>query len=341
MTISDAQKTAIFIEKNTNIFIDNVKFTKNHGTSGGAINNKGTLNIINSIFYNNGNSNIYVSMYEHGGAIYNSGITTIDNSTFIANYALSYANIYNNGILNISNSNIQDPIRVFQSWKGNAISIGGPGNMNLINSKIFRSGKSVSELIGSNDTNTINLHFVISISAGKMLLKNTTIDGNDANYYVSGGSTYYNAAIITDCPSNIEIYNTTFLNLNNILFLGHETTIDINESYIRNVSSIVEKKFLIDYNLTVSNSYFADGTISTYNYNNSNICLNNNWWGSNSKPTYKVANVDTNPETWLILTLNQSALSKNIILAFKVSDGENITDYNRNNRNCGCHSTAS
>ena len=92
--------------------------------------------------------------------------------------------------------------------------------MNLINSKIFRSGKSVSELIGSNDTNTINLHFVISISAGKMLLKNTTIDGNDANYYVSGGSTYYNAAIITDCPSNIEIYNTTFLNLNNILFLG-------------------------------------------------------------------------------------------------------------------------
>uniref|UniRef100_UPI001C73DC5E hypothetical protein n=1 Tax=Methanobrevibacter oralis TaxID=66851 RepID=UPI001C73DC5E len=327
MTISDAQKTAIFIEKNTNVFIDNVKFTKNHGTSGGAINNKGTLNIINSIFYNNGNSNIYVSMYEHGGAIYNSGITTIDNSTFIANYALSYANIYNNGILNISNSNIQDPIRVFQSWKGNAISIGGPGNMNLINSKIFRSGKSVSELIGSNDTNTINLHFVISISAGKMLLKNTTIDGNDANYYVSGGSTYYNAAIITDCPSNIEIYNTTFLNLNNILFLGHETTIDINESYIRNVSSIVEKKFLIDYNLTVSNSYFADGTISTYNYNNSNICLNNNWWGSNFKPTYKVANVDTNPETWLILTLNQSALSKNIILAFKVSDGENITDY--------------
>ena len=81
------------------------------------------------------------------------------------------------------------------------------------------------------------------------------------------------------------------------MFLGHETTIDINESYIRNVSSIVEKKFLIDYNLTVSNSYFADGTISTYNYNNSNICLNNNWWGSNSKPTYKVANVDTNPET--------------------------------------------
>ena len=53
-------------------------------------------------------------------------------------------------------------------------------------------------------------------------------------------------------------------------------------------------------------------------------------WGSNSKPTYKVANVDTNPETWLILTINQSnneGLSKDITLAFKVTDGENITDY--------------
>ena len=330
MTISDSKDTAILIDKDTKVFIDTVKFTKNHGSYGGAINNKGTLNIVNSIFYSNGNSNLQGSMYDKGGSICNLGITTIDNSTFIANYAKSYASIYNDGILNISNSNIQDSMRVYHPWKGNAIVIGGPGNINIINSKIFRTGKNASELIGSYDTNTINLQFVISISAENILLKNMTIDGNDANYYINDGSILYNTAIISESSSNIKIYNTNFLNLNSILYNGHDTLININESYIKNVSSIIQKMYPSIYNLTVSNSYFADGTISTEKHGESNINLNNNWWGSNSKPTYKVANVDTNPETWLILTINPNimeGLLKDITLTFKVTDGENITNY--------------
>ena len=248
MTISDSKDTAILIDKDTKVFINTVKFTKNHGSYGGAINNKGTLNIVNSIFYSNGNSNLQGSMYDKGGSICNLGITIIDNSTFIANYAKSYASIYNDGILNISNSNIQDSMRVYHPWKGNAIVIGGPGNINIINSKIFRTGKNASELIGSYDTNTINLQFVISISAENILLKNMTIDGNDANYYINDGSIFYNTAIISESSSNIKIYNTNFLNLNSILYNGHDTLININESYIKNVSSIIQKMYPSIYN---------------------------------------------------------------------------------------------
>ena len=127
----------------------------------------------------------------------------------------------------------------------------------FINSKIFRTGKNASELIGSYDTNTINLQFVISISAENILLKNMTIDGNDANYYINDGSILYNTAIISESSSNIKIYNTNFLNLNSILYNGHDTLININESYIKNVSSIIQKMYPSIYNLTVSNSYFA------------------------------------------------------------------------------------
>ena len=106
----NSQKSAVVIEDGANVMIDSVKFTKNRGFNGGAINNKGKLNIVNSIFYNNGDSS-------YGGSIYNTGITIIDNSSFIANHAKFFADIYNEGILNIYNSTIQDSMRT-NGWTG-------------------------------------------------------------------------------------------------------------------------------------------------------------------------------------------------------------------------------
>lgn len=316
----NSQKSAVVIEKGANVFIDSVKFAKNRGFNGGAINNEGTLNIVNSIFYNNGDSS-------YGGSIYNTGITIIDNSSFIANHAKYCSDMYNNGILNIYNSNIQDSMRT-NGWTGNTLVIGGLGNISIINSKIFRTGKTPLELINPGDTYADNPAFTISIGTiGIITLINTTIDGHDAKYTGPNLYTTSNAAISWYVSSNIKIYNSNFLNLYNLLNNQKENLI-INSSFIKNVSNLIMSTN--HYNLTVINSYFADGTISTDIYDNSNVYLNNNWWGSNSKPTYKVANVDTNPETWLILTINQSnneGLSKDITLAFKVTDGENITDY--------------
>ncbi|SEK43329.1 hypothetical protein SAMN05216439_0935 [Methanobrevibacter gottschalkii] len=316
----NSQKSAVVIEKGANVFIDSVKFTKNRGYNGGAINNQGTLNIINSIFYNNGDSS-------YGGSIYNKGITIIDNSSFIANHAKYCSDMFNEGILNIYNSNIQDSMRT-NGWTGNTLVIGGLGNISIINSKIFRTGKMPLELIDPDDTYADNPAFTISIGTiGSITLINTTIDGHDAKYT---GPNFYitnNAAISWSVSTNIKIHNSSFLNLNNILN-NQMGNLIIKSSFIKNVSNLIMSTS--NYNLTVINSYFADGTISTEKYDISNIYLNNNWWGSNSKPTYKVDNVDTTPETWLILTLNQSnkeSLLKDIILSFKVTDGENITDY--------------
>ena len=241
---------------------------------------RGEMSAPFSIFYNNGDSS-------YGGSIYNTGITIIDNSSFIANHAKYCSDMYNNGILNIYNSNIQDSMRT-NGWTGNTLVIGGLGNISIINSKIFRTGKTPLELISPGDTYADSPAFTISIGTiGIITLINTTIDGHDAKYTGPNLYTTSNAAISWYVSSNIKIYNSNFLNLYNLLNNQKENLI-INSSFIKNVSNLIMSTN--HYNLTVINSYFADGTISTDIYDNSNVYLNNNWWGSNSKPTYKVAN---------------------------------------------------
>ena len=229
---SNTQKSAVNIENGANVMIDSVKFTKNRGLNGGAINNKGKLNIVNSIFYNNGDSS-------YGGSIYNTGITIIDNSSFIANHAKYYADIYNEGILNIYNSTIQDSMRT-NGWAGNRLVIGGLGNISIINSKIFRTGKTPLELINPGDTYADNPALVISIgTSGSIILINTTIDGHNAKYTGPGIYTMDNSAICEHVSSNIKIYNTSFLNLDSILN-NQRGNLTISSSFIKNVSDLIK-----------------------------------------------------------------------------------------------------
>ena len=82
--------------------------------------------------------------------------------------------------------------------------------------------------------------------------------------------------------------------------------------------------------MTVVNSYFADGTTMVTKKDTSNVVLNNNWWGSNDKPVYKVGSDEISPDTWLVIALDVNdvdGLQQDVILSFKVSDGENVTDY--------------
>ena len=141
-------------------------------------------------------------------------------------------------------------------WAGNRLVIGGLGNISIINSKIFRTGKTPLELINPGDTYADNPGFTISIgTTGSIILINTTIDGHDAKYTGPGIYTMDNSAICEHVSSNIKIYNTSFLNLDSILN-NQRGNITINSSFIKNVSNLIKSTSL--YNLTVINSYFAD-----------------------------------------------------------------------------------
>lgn len=135
-------------------------------------------------------------------------------------------------------------------------------------------------------------------------------------------------------PAYLEVVNTKFLNLKDMIYNLRSSSSKpsslFDGCYIENVTYVSEGTSLIC-NVTVVNSYFADGTTMVTKKDGSIIKLGNNWWGKNAQPTYKVGNVNTNPDTWLILALDTTELRgqvQNVSVSFKVTDGENITNYN-------------
>ena len=318
------QHPAISVENGATISIDNTKFIRCHGTEGGAIFNEGTMSVKDSLFFNNGDSN-------NGGAIKNMGTLTVYATEFIANHAKYYATIYNDGEMFLYDSVIQDSMRV-NGWTGNAMAIGGKGNITMVNTTVSRSGKTCTELIGTGQTWANNPGFAISIgSTGNVKVINSTIDGNNKNYnaqYISNVAFGGSGSIGVFVPYGLEVVNTKILNLKDIISASRGTNL-IDSCYIENVTYVSEGTSY-DYNMTVVNSYFADGTTMVTKKDTSNVILNNNWWGSNDKPVYKVGSNEVSPDTWLVVTLDVNdvdGLQQEAILSFKVSDGENVTDY--------------
>lgn len=317
------QHPAISIEKGANLIIDNVGFIRCHGTEGGAIFSEGNLLVNNSYFFNNGDSN-------YGAAIKSTGTLTIYDSVFIANHAKYYSTIYNEGRMFLYNSLIQDSMRV-NGWTGNAMVIGGAGNITMVNSTIMRSGKTSNELIGTGQTWNNNPGFAISIgSTGNVKVIDSIIDGNNVAYsaqYISNVAFGGSGSIGVFVPYGLEVINTKILNLKDILS-GSKGTNYLDSCYIENVTYVSEGTSY-DFNLTIVNSYFADGTTMVTKKATANVILDNNWWGSNDQPTYKVGSTVTNATKWLIVTLDVNTVSETsqeVILAFKSTDGENITD---------------
>ena len=318
------QHPAISVENGATISIDNMKFIRCHGTEGGAIFSEGTMSVKDSLFFNNGDSN-------NGAAIKNMGTLTVYASEFIANHAKYYASIYNDGEMLICDSLIQDSMRV-NGWTGNAMSIGGKGNLTMVNTTVSRSGKTCAELIGTGQTWANNPGFAISIgSTGNVKVINSTIDGHDRTYsaqYISNVAFGGSGSIGVFVPYGLEVVDTRILNLRDIISSSRGTNL-IDSCYIENVTYVSEGTSY-DYNMTVVNSYFADGTTMVTKKDTSNVVLNNNWWGSNDKPVYKVGSNEVSPDTWLVIALDVNdvdGLQQEAVLSFKVSDGENVTDY--------------
>ena len=315
------QMPALTIENGAVVFVEGVEFVRCHGTEGGAIFNEGTLSVTGSRFFNNGDSS-------NGAAIKNMGTLTVYKSEFIANHAKYYSTIYNDGNMYFYDSVVQDAMRV-NGWTGNALVMGGKGNITMANSTISRSGKTSAELIGTGQTWSDNPGFVIGIAStsGTVKVFDSLIDGNNKGYTAQYVSNYAFGGT-SGVPLNVEVSNTRIVNVLGLVMNSKGNNL-FDSCYIENVTN-AHASTSYDFNLTVVNSYFADGTTVVQKKATANVDLNNNWWGSNDKPVYKVGTVNTSPDTWLVLALEASdepGLLQDVILSFQVTDGENVTDF--------------
>ena len=170
--IANGQYTGV---NNTQITIDKNMNINGQSEAGTVINGTGTnwifhinsgINLtITNLTITNGNSN-------YGGAIYNDGTLTVDNSTFTNNTATDYGGggaIVNEGTLNVTDSN----------FEGNNAGVAGAlynygGNLNIIDSTF---------------TNNIAQYGGAIINDGTLTVDNSTFTNNTAT---SGGGAIYN-----------------------------------------------------------------------------------------------------------------------------------------------------
>ncbi len=274
-----------------------------NSTSGGAINNSGTLNITNTIFRDN-------SASEEGGAIYNGAALTINGGSFINNTAFRGGAIYNTGenaVINI-NTNINNVSFLNNSSAGGAIFNVGNLNFNATNGNIIFadntsdfSGGAITSLWGvinlvtdggtiifSNNTsesggsifnqtgeinliaNSGNINFTTNTSTSYASsiynIQNaiTNIIANGADINFINNTSYYDGAIYNINSSTTNIIT----NGGNITFSGNKAT--NGSSYGGAISNAVSSTVNITAN--TGDITFLDNTVSSYGgaiYNNS------------------------------------------------------------------------
>ena len=115
-----------YIQSGATVTIENLTLANGNADNGGAVYNDGSLTVNNSIFTGN-----YVDSIDYsddpvtgfGGAIYNNGVLIVDNSNFTSNVA-SYGGgaIHNNGDLTVTGSNFDDNYVIQTGYGGGAIS---------------------------------------------------------------------------------------------------------------------------------------------------------------------------------------------------------------------------
>ena len=365
MTINRVGKdtqSALYVEKNVHVMIDTVEFINGKGNYGGAINSAGILTIKNSYFFNNGHADPVKRQNAYaGGAIYNDGYLTIDNTTFVANHATRASTIANQGNLYMNNSQIIDSIsasslnmdyRVIASFN-----VGQIGNITLENTKISVTGKTPLELVNSSniyqgDRSVTCLGFG---SSEKIVFNNVTVDGNGSTTmgsYVFGGFNSWNTVGggRSQTPKDIYVYNSTFSNLLsvNIFYEKINSTRIFDGCIFDNVEYLVEvTSSTINDAIIIKNSViYGDVKVGKVNGVNITLNLDNNWWGSNNATYYnaviylssgynsvitELSKEIATPDNYLVLTLdvtNKTGLLQDAVLAFKVFNGTNFTDYN-------------
>lgn len=196
--------------KTLNLF--NLTVANGNASSGGGVNNAGTLNINNSTFsgnnagspggggiYNTGNVNITNSTFSgnsagNGGGIYNYyGAVNITNSTFSVNSAVWGGGIYSTGTLTITDSTFSGNTAPGQYGSGAAIFINDAGAVTLITSSTFSTNSAMGYASVEGGGALFNY------ATAKII--NSTFAGNSTPTYGGGISTWGPMEIINSTIS--------------------------------------------------------------------------------------------------------------------------------------------
>ena len=354
-------QSAIYVEEGANMEIDNVNFIGGQGNYGGAINTAGTLTVNNSYFFDNGYGDVSkrANAY-YGGAIYNDGILIIDNSTFEANHAGRLSTIANQGTLYMKNSKVTDSLDAY-AMNMDLVAIGSfggqKGNITIENSIFTVTNRTIGELSNRVYMPQNSLTCLAIGSCEHVTVINSTFEDKGGRYTPNafGGINSWNLAGggYTIVPGDIEVYNSTFRNLQSVSLFYTRTDGSSYGSHrifdgcvFDNVEYIIAVLNSGNFTVDIKNSVILSDDVTKIGVaagKNINMTISDNWWGSNNA-TYKNATISTsnfisnyvlkireissevvNPEDYLVLTLNQSG--NNVELAFKAFDGENLTDY--------------
>lgn len=350
-TILDADsKSRIFdIAESTQLNLYGLCFINGNG-NGGAIYNKGTLNIYDSTFenikgndggaiYNEGllkinGTNFKSNSGRYGGVIYNSKDLEIYDSSFNKNTAFEGGAIFNSANAIIANSNFTG-----QSVTHKAGVIFSSGNLN-VNKSIFNlttgSDEGGAIFTSGGIANITSSKFL----SNKALSYGGGIDNNGImtieNSYFSKNSAYGAGAI--DNGGDLTIINS--------IFTGNRATvnggaIDTNQNLMI-IGSLLENNtaggeggaVIARSDASISHCSIINNTDSKgygiYSIANS-VSLDNNWWGSNNPEFEKIINIDISNEfRWIIMNFtNITPLKQNSKSQLMISFNQ-TTDKNNN-----------
>ncbi|MEP3479784.1 MAG: cadherin domain-containing protein [Fuerstiella sp.] len=193
----------IDVDSGAHVTVEDVLFDGNSATGsgkGGAINNEGTLTVLNSQLTNNTTSN------GDGGAIANSGVLTVDGSTFEGNVSADDGGAITNEIsgtavitnsLFVGNSSGDDGGAIYThssitltstTLSNNASAAGSHGAaINIVD------GTTTLQNVTVTDHSGFSNGAIYARSAGTLVLRNTIVAGNSGSgsddiHVVSGGT---------------------------------------------------------------------------------------------------------------------------------------------------------
>jgi len=350
----------IIIPNGVTARFENVNFTSNHGNTGGVVSNYGDLTVINCVFFNNGDS-------YNASTIFNNNTLKVINSNFTLNHG-ALSTITNNGNMTILSSRFEDDLR--SGYMSFFYRIKNTGYAEVNNTVFIITGKNQTEILDiiGNDTMQYGSRNAADrdnplcsnelYNSGTIIYANDRFEDHPANVKYNGAKSGWNKnsvwgsnGIILSLDGNNTVINSTFVNIQN-LHISSPNTVLIDGCLFENLSklsvSLSKTGISADYlnNISIVNSVilFNESVsdpfiVYTAGVNNYTLNFNNNWFGSNTQPSYiKSENgystkSNINIDKWLVLTLDNITnenLGQKFTIGFKVSDGENLTDYTGN-----------
>jgi predicted outer membrane repeat protein len=293
-----------------NLIIDNCIIRDNRGTA--VVNERdrnGNFNISLASYWGNIIiKNSYLTNNTggyNGGAFANFANASIYNSIFEANNCTNYGAEIFTGYYQQSTAELYVYNTIIKNTLGGLYSTLSGGAIHLGGYSLFKDCYFTN--------NSFDIHLE-GASAHVDLINTTFFDSNGLTAY---GNVFW------------KVYNSSFINMRkNITFVGYTGKEGIIEGTLfKNNPGIV----ITGGNYTVRNCAILDSPLFVSHSNGNNaFYLDNNWWGTN-EPLVSVlsyANVILN--NWIIVDFisdNRPGLIQSIILSWKLTDGENVSDY--------------